>query len=106
MAICPQNDVYWGQMSLARGPALNLTSQIVQRAAAQPAQVWTPVDFLDLGPRAAVGKGLQRLVRAQAIARLDRGMSALTRKRGNLDWAHSAFFGRRAFCARSASRSR
>ena len=34
------------------------------------------------------------------------GVSALTRKRVNLDRAHSAFFGRRAFCERSASRSR
>ena len=33
-------------------------------------------------------------------------LSALTRKRGNLDRAHSAFFGRLAFCERSASRSR
>jgi len=33
-------------------------------------------------------------------------VSALTRKRGNLDRAHSAFFGRLAFCERSASRSR
>ena len=66
-------------MSVARGPALNLTSQIVQRVAAKPAQVWTPVDFLDLGPRAAVGKALQRLVRAQAVARLDRGIYYLPR---------------------------
>jgi len=66
-------------MSVARGPALDLTAQIVDRAAAHPAQVWTPVDFLDLGPRAAVGKALQRLVRAQAIARLDRGIYYLPR---------------------------
>lgn len=33
-------------------------------------------------------------------------VSALTRKRVNLDWAHSAFLDRRAFCERSASRSR
>src|SRR5579864_5392776 len=66
-------------MSVARGPALNLTSQIVQRVAAKPAQVWTPVDFLDLGPRAAIGKALQRLVQAQALARLDRGIYYLRR---------------------------
>jgi hypothetical protein len=61
-------------MITARGPALDLMAQIVDRAAARPAEVWTPVDFLDLGPRAAVGKALQRLVRAQTIARLDRGI--------------------------------
>jgi hypothetical protein len=61
-------------MTVARGPARDLTAQIVDRAAAHPAQVWTPVDFLDLGPRAAVGKALQRLVRAKTIARLDRGI--------------------------------
>jgi hypothetical protein len=66
-------------MTVARGPALDLTSQIVRRAAAQPARVWTPVDFLDLGPRAAVGKALQRLVRAQTLTRLDRGIYYLPR---------------------------
>src|SRR5579863_3033950 len=71
---CPKHDVYLGQMPVARGPALDLTAQIVDRAAAHPAQVWTPVDFLDLGPRAAVGKALQRLVQARALARLDRGI--------------------------------
>jgi hypothetical protein len=66
-------------MPVARGPALDLTAQIVDRAAARPAQVWTPVDFLDLGPRAAVGKALQRLVQARALARLDRGIYYLPR---------------------------
>jgi len=66
-------------MSVTRGPALDLTAQIVDRAAAHPAQVWTPVDFLDLGPHAAVGKALQRLVQARALARLDRGIYYLPR---------------------------
>lgn len=39
-----------------------------------PFGVWTPVDFLDLGPRAAVDKALQRLAQSQAIRRIDRGL--------------------------------
>ena len=39
-----------------------------------PAQVWTPVDFLDLGSRAAVDKVLQRLVAAGQLRRIDRGL--------------------------------
>jgi hypothetical protein len=61
-------------MATARGPALDLTSRILDRAAAQPTQVWTPIDFLDLGPRAAIDKALQRLADDKAIARLDRGL--------------------------------
>src|SRR6266852_4736955 len=39
-----------------------------------PAQVWTPVDFLDIGSRAAVDKVLQRLVAAGQLRRIDRGL--------------------------------
>lgn len=39
-----------------------------------PAQVWTPVDFLDLGSRAAIDKVLQRLVVAGQLRRIDRGL--------------------------------
>lgn len=39
-----------------------------------PAQVWTPVDFLDLGSRDAVDKALQRLARAGRLRRIDRGL--------------------------------
>lgn len=38
------------------------------------AQVWTPVDFLDLGSRDAVDKALQRLVHAGRLRRIDRGL--------------------------------
>jgi predicted ABC-type ATPase len=41
---------------------------------APPAQVWTPVDFLDLGSRAAVDKVLQRLVQQGQLRRIDRGL--------------------------------
>ncbi len=39
-----------------------------------PTQVWTPVDFLDLGSRDVVDKTLQRLVRANKLRRIDRGL--------------------------------
>lgn len=44
-----------------------------------PAQVWTPVDFLDLGSRAAVDKVLQRLVAAGQLRRIDRGLYDIPR---------------------------
>jgi hypothetical protein len=37
-------------------------------AKAPPGQVWTPVDFLDLGSRAAVDKVLQRFVQQGAAS--------------------------------------
>jgi hypothetical protein len=36
--------------------------------------VWTPADFLDLGSRDAVDKALQRLVIANILRRIDRGL--------------------------------
>ncbi len=77
--MCPKYDVYFGQMAHARGPSLDLASRILDRVSGQPAQVWTPVDFLDLGPRAAVDKALQRLVQQKAVLRLDRGLYFLPR---------------------------
>ena len=41
---------------------------------APKAQVWTPVDFLDLGSRDAVDKTLQRLVHGGQLRRIDRGL--------------------------------
>lgn len=41
---------------------------------ADPATVWTPVDFLDVGTRDAVDKSLQRLARAGVLRRIDRGL--------------------------------
>jgi Family of unknown function (DUF6088) len=70
--ICPKYVVYFGQMS--RGPALDLAAQIDGRVTAQPGKVWTPVDFLDLGSRAAVDKALQRLTADKTLSRLDRGI--------------------------------
>ncbi len=61
-------------MANARGPALDLRNSILDRIKGKAGQVWTPVDFLDLGPRAAVDKALQRLVRTRMLTRVDRGL--------------------------------
>ena len=56
------------------------------------AQVWTPVDFLDLGSRDAVDKALQRLATARQLRRIDRGLydvpriSALTKQSAAPDY--------------------
>ena len=69
---CPKYVVLFGQMG--RGQALDLGTQIDGRIAAQPRNVWTPVDFLDLAPRAAVDKCLQRLTASGKLSRVDRGL--------------------------------
>lgn len=61
-------------MAPFRGPALDLRGRILDRIQAQPRNVWTPIDFLDLAARAAVDKALQRLVRANELSRVDRGL--------------------------------
>jgi hypothetical protein len=67
---------------MCRGQALDLKNQIRHRIAGKPSAVWTPVDFLDIGPRAAVDKALQRLALSGEIARIDRGLYFQTRKSG------------------------
>ena len=57
-----------------RGPSTDLKRQILDRIDGQTAAVWTPIDFLDLGARAAVDKALQRLAADGDIRRLDRGL--------------------------------
>jgi hypothetical protein len=57
-----------------RGPSLDARSAILDRITATPVRVWTPVDFLDLGPRAAIDKTLQRLAIAGKLRRIDRGL--------------------------------
>jgi len=53
----------------------DLKQAVVNRIGDGPAaQVWTPVDFLDLGSRTAVDKVLQRLVAAGQLRRIDRGL--------------------------------
>lgn len=63
-----------------RGPTTDLKTQILERVTATPTAVWTPIDFLDLGPRAAVDKALQRLAKTAELERLDRGLYYLPRK--------------------------
>ena len=65
---------------MQRGHALDLKTQIQSRIATQPGAVWTPVDFLDVGPRAAVDKALQRLAQSGDISRVDRGLYFRPRK--------------------------
>jgi hypothetical protein len=58
-----------------RGPTLDIKTAISDRMAARaPFGVWTPSDFLDLGPYEAVRQALHRLTRAQAIRRITRGL--------------------------------
>ena len=53
----------------------DLKRLVADRVADGPkAQVWTPVDFLDLGNRDAVDKALQRLVHGGQLRRIDRGL--------------------------------
>ncbi len=59
---------------LMRGPSLDLKHKILNRISDQSGSVWTPIDFLDLGARAAVDKALQRLVAEGDVRRLDRGL--------------------------------
>jgi hypothetical protein len=67
---------------MSRGQALDLKIQIQNRILAQPDAVWTPVDFLDFGPRAAVDKTLQRLAQGGEISRIGRGLYFRQRKSG------------------------
>lgn len=53
----------------------NLRSRILERIdAGMPRGVWTAADFLDLATRDAVDKALQRLVAADKLRRVDRGL--------------------------------
>jgi hypothetical protein len=59
-------------------PAATLSRQLAQRIARlvrkEPARVFTPADFLDLGTPHAVGMALSRMVRAGALRRMARGL--------------------------------
>lgn len=62
----------------ARVPAPTLSRQlalrIARQARQQPARVFTPSDFLDLGTPHAVGMALSRMVRAGTLRRVARGL--------------------------------
>lgn len=73
LAGCPKNVYKYRTVS-------DLKQLVADRIAAGPqTQVWTPVDFLDLGSRDAVDKALQRLLHAGQLRRIDRGLYDLPR---------------------------
>jgi len=51
-----------------------LPQRIIDRITAKSGKVWTPVDFVDLGPRDAVDKALQRMVKSDDLRRIARGL--------------------------------
>jgi hypothetical protein len=54
---------------------LYLKDRVRDRMAGKaPEGVWTPPDFLDLAPRGAIDKAVQRLVAAGDVRRIDRGI--------------------------------
>lgn len=59
-------------------PAATLSRQLAQRIASltkkEPARVFTPADFLDLGTPHAVGMALSRMVKSEALRRVARGL--------------------------------
>ena len=53
----------------------DLKTDLLRRVAGdQPRKVWTASDFADLGSRDAIDKALQRLVKGNALRRVDRGL--------------------------------
>lgn len=58
----------------APAPKADLRSQLLAHITAQPQEVWTPGDFVDLASRDAVDKLLQRLAAAGELRRIDRGL--------------------------------
>lgn len=57
-----------------RSSAHVLPGAVLQRIQDRPDQVWTAVDFADLGSRDAVDKALQRLAKAGTLRRIARGL--------------------------------
>ena len=80
----PQADSKLAKRPLSvRAPASTLSRQLAQRIARQarqqPAWVFTPSDFLDLGTPHAVGMALSRMVRAGTLRRVARGLYDMPR---------------------------
>ena len=53
---------------------MNLKDSILQRIYNTEEQVWTAIDFLDLGNYEAVKKILQRLIKTHELRRIERGL--------------------------------
>jgi hypothetical protein len=68
----------------APAPAATLSRQLAQRVASltkkEPARVFTPADFLDLGTPHAVGMALSRMVKSEALRRVARGLYDVPRR--------------------------
>ena len=70
----------------------SLPRHVLDRIIAEPGKVWTPADFADLGPREAVDKALQRMVKSGELRRVERGlydkpkMNKLTQNRSVPDY--------------------
>ena len=60
--------------------ALQVSRRITRASAANPARVYTPFDFLDLGTPHSVGMALMRLVRGGALRHLARGLYDVPRR--------------------------
>lgn len=56
------------------GTSDDVAATIMKRVKRKPGQVWTPIDFVDLGNRDVVDKNLQRLTIASKLRRIDRGL--------------------------------
>ena len=52
---------------MTQGLDFDLGGHIRARVKSLPGVVWTPVAFLDLGPRTAIDKALQRLVTSSKL---------------------------------------
>jgi hypothetical protein len=65
----------WLQFSDMNSDSLDLKTAMLDRIRADALRkVWTPSDFVDLASRDAVDKALQRLTKAEALRRIDRGL--------------------------------
>lgn len=63
------------QVSDMSDPSLDLKTAILDRIRTDaPRKIWTPSDFVDLASRDAIDKALQRLTKAEALRRIDRGL--------------------------------
>jgi len=51
-----------------------LPERVLERVSNAPGKVWTPGDFADIGGREAVDKALQRMVKANQLRRIERGL--------------------------------
>ena len=84
MKVCPKYVVFFG-LSYVRNMLYtldimkstqpkSLPKKILNRISATSGQIWTASDFADIGSRDAVDKALQRMVKANQLRRIERGL--------------------------------